>query len=508
MLDLMTMGLRSAPSVAETAEPALSKAARRAGALLEQCPLAAVEDLAALLGVSRSLAGVGLLELEAAGLAERAGLGCQRRLTGRWWLTAAGVERFHKGGWGSWNEEWALSRLLERLPAVEGFYPAAAGLAGLGRLCQFKWAQRRAMDAAADYEGGWAALLWCGKAEGPRQLDARLQRIGEEMPGLAAGGGDCWPSAFVAVAADCWQGVTVAEVFREFGWQDSLFVWCCVHQDYEAVGRARPRRGWIYQALQRPGPENWSWSARVADSCWGRQGGSGAGWLLSFVFEWPGLGFDLAAAYFGGAGKRRSVREYARILAEAGLVEVHREQLPMRMNLNSRGLNQLVMLDRVRRAEVLRKTQGQSWASTARLKKHEEGLMALVSGLVTAGCPAAAGWRYWEYLAGAGGIAPDALVFLEASPYGPGWHFVEYERSARSEARVRRKLWGYGMVTRKNRWPVLVACWDEAAERVFWRVGAEKNVPMLTTTLERLKEFGPAGNGECWRRYGEPAVVG
>ena len=495
---------------------AVVSVSERIGRLLEQCPLASESELAALAGLSRSSVSYGLLELEDLGLAARSSLGWQRRLVSRWWLTEAGVERFHWQGWGSWNEEWALGRLLERLVVAENVYTAAAALAGgggaaaaggLGAFTRMKWLQRKAGDAAADYERGWAVFLWCGKAEGPRRLEARLQRFADELPDLAEGGGDLWPSAFVALAADCWQGQVAREVFAEFRWQDQLFVWCCQHQAFERRGQVRPGRGRVYQALQRPGPENWPWAERRAAACWSQRDGAGAGWLLSLVFEWPGLAAGLASGYLGRGNRERTVRAWGELLATAGLVEVFRDLRPRRMALSKKGLGLMVTLDRVGRADAYRKSLGQSWLSTGRLKKHEEGLMELVGGLAAAGCPAAAGWRYWEHLGGSGGIVPDALVWLEQSPYGRGWHFVEYERSARSEGRVRRKLWGYGRPHRKNSWPVMVVCWDDAAEAVFRQVGEEEGIPMLTTTLGRLKAAGPTG-AECWSCYGEPAAVG
>ena len=71
----------------------------------------------------------------------------------------------------------------------------------------------------------------------------------------------------------------------------------------------------------------------------------------------------------------------------------------------------------------------------------------------------AAGWRSWEQLK-ASGISPDGMVFLERSPYGPTWAYFEYERTARGEARVGRKLNGDGC-------PVLIVCWNDEAESVF-----------------------------------------
>ena len=73
--------------------------------------------------------------------------------------------------------------------------------------------------------------------------------------------------------------------------------------------------------------------------------------------------------------------------------------------------------------------------------------MSCISHFLARGLPVAAGWRSWEQLK-ASGISPDGMVFLERSPYGPTWAYFEYERTARGEARVGRKLTGYGSADR------------------------------------------------------------
>ena len=55
-----------------------------------------------------------------------------------------------------------------------------------------------------------------------------------------------------------------------------------------------------------------------------------------------------------------------------------------------------------------------------RLQDHEDGVMELMGEFAAAGLVGAAGWRCWEHMGGSGGIAPDGLVYVEHSPYGPG----------------------------------------------------------------------------------------
>ena len=70
--------------------------------------------------------------------------------------------------------------------------------------------------------------------------------------------------------------------------------------------------------------------------------------------------------------------------------------------------------------------------------------------------PLANGTGHEEKLGSGGGIAPDAMLYLRKSPYGKGWHYVEYERSARGRSRVSGKLRGYSSSRRRDSYPVIL----------------------------------------------------
>ena len=146
-----------------------------------------------------------------------------------------------------------------------------------------------------------------------------------------------------------------------------------------------------------------------------------------------------------------------------------------------------------------------------RRQAHEDGVMGLMGKFAAAGIPGAAGWRCWEHVGGSGGIAPDGLVYVEQSPYGPGWHYLEYERSARGWNRVERKLRGYASSHRINDWPVLMVVWDRDAEVVFQQVGEKSGVPMLTSTVDRIRKHKVVGDPGCWshvRKAGQRELTG
>ena len=121
-----------------------------------------------------------------------------------------------------------------------------------------------------------------------------------------------------------------------------------------------------------------------------------------------------------------------------------------------------------------------------------------------AGSPS--GQRSWEHL-GDGGIAPDAMAYIAASPYGPGWFYVELERSAKGKGRVGDKLEGYSNPRRQDRFPVLVISMNDSAEANFQHIGAAAGLKMLTTTIGRLDALG-FKDPRCWSMYGEPVALG
>ena len=176
--------------------------------------------------------------------------------------------------------------------------------------------------------------------------------------------------------------------------------------------------------------------------------------------------------------------------------------------LARRGVDCISRGDRVHYSQCADRIDSLSWVNKPSLRAHEDGVMSFIGHFLLAwGLPVAAGWRSWEQLK-ATGISPDGMVFLERSPYGPTRAYFEYERTARGEARVRRKLRGYGSADQGDGCPVLIVCWNDDAESVFQRLGSGMGIPLLTTTIKRLEEHGPLDNFGCWSVYGQPARIG
>ena len=224
--------------------------------------------------------------------------------------------------------------------------------------------------------------------------------------------------------------------------------------------------------------------------------------------QWPGMTLGMAREALGEGFGGKSAHRSCRFLSGHGLIDRIRHHKEYRYMTTPKVIDCLSRRDRVHFSQSKSRVDSLSWIARPSLRAHEDGVFSFVGRCLAAGLPVAAGWRCWEHLGRSGGISPDGQVFLERSPYGPTWAYFEYEPSARGEARVRRKLGGYGSGTRGDGWPVLFVCWSDVVEDIFHRVGRELQIPMLTATIGRLEEHGPLGNSGCWSLYGQPAFIG
>ena len=169
----------------------------------------------------------------------------------------------------------------------------------------------------------------------------------------------------------------------------------------------------------------------------------------------------------------------------------------------STGFNFLALRDRVSNSKLPAGVRPLPDPVGHRLQDHEDGVMELMGEFAAAGLVGAAGWRCWEHMGGSGGIAPDGLVYVEHSPYGPGWHYLEYERSARGRSRVERKMRGYASPRRINDWPVLMVVWDRRPRRCSSRSGSRPGFRCSRarwSVLRNTKSSETRGAGPCMGR--------
>ena len=470
-------------------------------------PLASAEDIAAV--QDRTVSGVysRLRNLADAGWVKSVALGCSRRRVARYYLTEDGQAFLNCSG-ATWHQAGTLCRLLERMPSVEWLYPAAASIREFGQLRSFQWVDDVSFDAAVRYQRGWAALFWLGLLRSERGISDRLERFGNDLQDLADTDSSPLPSILCFVVEDRWQVELLRRVVGRFIVEDWVKIWCIADNSWYSTDYPLSSRGWVNQPVYLRRTTPGVWSRHVGTSLWSTEYGQDAARILHAVAEWPGMTIRLAKLVLGEGDSGRRAQKCCARLTELGLLERWQEKTRYRYRLSSRGMTLLANMDRTTSNGAWQQIKMDRWKNLDGFEVHEYGLLDVVEPFIAAGLPVASGWRDWEYLGSEGGIAPDALVFLQSDSYLPSWHYLEYERSARSPAPIARKLRGYDSPLRSNRWPVLVVCLNDLAEANFHRVGSRMRISMLTTTIERLSKHGPVGNPRCWSMYGRPRTIG
>ena len=475
--------------------------------LLVELPLATVRDLTPLSDVSSALLYRRLGELRDHGLVDSVSLGWYSSLASRWFLTDQAL--FALGRLGStWHEEVTRCRLLERLPSLEWFYQVVSEINDLGTFQSFQWLDKVSVDAVVRYQHGWVALFWSGSFQSEEWIAARMEHLAPDLRELSVSWELPWPSLLVFVTSDQWQRELVYRAARRHDLQDQVAVWCARDGTRAGSWNARASRGWVQQPIYFRSTGGWSWEQRLEDSIWTEKRGALVGRVFDVISQWPGAPLEMVRQDLDEGLTGRTGQNACKVLYDGGFIDRLWDAGRYRYMTTSRGVDRIARRDRVHYADCTDRVDSLSWVSQVGLRAHEDGIMSLMGQFLARGLPVAAGWRSWEHLGRSGGIAPDGLVFLERSPYGPTWAYLEYERTARGEARVQRKLRSYGSVRRGDHWPVLLVCWDESAESNFQQVGLRTFIPMLTTTIDRLEEHGPLDNLRCWSIYGTPALIG
>ena len=472
---------------------------------LVELPLASASDVSGLLNGDVSGAYARLWELHGAELVECHPLGATKSKVNRWWVTEHGLDALGLGGL-AWQQPWTLGQVLDRLPSAEWFYNLAFSMRGLGEFRNFQWFTGISWDAAARYDRGWVAFFWSGILQVEARLRALLGQLAGDLRSHSVDGGAAWPALLVFVACDEWQQELVIQVTRLFGLEDMVQVWCVADGSVRGAHGGAGRGGWVFQEFEMRDMGGWSWPDRLADCLWSQGYGGGSNRLLSLVGEWPEMRSVFAGRALGGDVNSKHFLKVLRQLVDLRLVS-RTGGRKGRYRLTSRGYWVMAARDRVPNNVMLAGVKGPVGASARRLALHEDGVMQMVGSFSQVGLVTGAGWRWWEGLEG-GAIVPDAMVYVGDGPFGPGWHFVEYERYVRGRFRAERKLRGYLAGDRRERWPLLIVVWNDEVEAVFHELGRAAGLMMLTATMDRMRRFGPAGNAECWSMYGQRVYLG
>ena len=274
-------------------------------------------------------------------------------------------------------------------------------------------------------------------------------------------------------------------------------------RELRALERPGDRIPWLRRAQSDLKAEGWDRAAAIVGRVAGFLEDSGppadTARLMLGITEWSGMSTTFAQVMLGeGPTGRRAQRTLLRML-DWGMVRRWRDDRVMRYQVTREAFRVLAVMDRTVAEAMWSTVRMDDWTTGRVSESHQYGVMIVAAQFLAAGCPVAAGWRENLPMGYSGGIVPDWMVLLSRTPFLPGWHYGEYERSARDPNPVTKKLTGFNSRFRVNAWPLLVVSAGDPAETVFHDVGARMALPMLTTTIDRARKHGVASGAGCWR---------
>ena len=405
----------------------------------------------------------------------------------------------------TWHEEANRAQLLPRFPLVNPFYRAVGLLSReLGPLTGFQWLIDAGLDAISSHEQGWAGLMWSGTRETDLHFQGRLEALPQRLVELATNPEIPRPAVIWVVAQDAWQTELVTQAARRaFFPPELLRIRCLDDEDWAGAEIFFQSQGEVWQPIRSRDLGGWTWESRLKQSIYAMTGHEIS--VVELLAEFGELSANqIKAALKEGENGRTTQRALTALLKDniierrkVGRVYLHR--------LTNRAVEQLRLRDGLggrHRGENSGQTPG-------RLIRHETGLKDFLVSLSGEGFKVALGTRSWEDMGKeGGGINPDAIIRLNNSPFGEGWHYMEYELTAQELGQVRDKLIGFASPLRRDDFPLMLVCAHEQAERIFHAVGQRLGIRMITTTLARLRDHGALGNDQCWSHYGDMVQIG
>ena len=473
---------------------------------LAQLPLASGRELASACPNLNLRVYDVLRSLESRGLAHSGRIGWMRREADRWWVSELGLSVLG-GEYVGFNTLGGLSRLVDSLPAVEGFYSLLAAISGgnNGSLAEFHWLRRRvSFDAVARFDQGWAMLVWSGFYNQASHLDQRLGALASEVQDASVNAGRTWPGLICLVARDAWQCEVARVAAKQKGILDRCLFYNVASGDIEGSRDVTSSSGQI-------GERRLWYDGRCDDvseivTSHPVHGTGEALRLLDVLEEWPGA----AMRQIGSMTEWNWVRLTSALhtLVDYGLVV----ESDGHWFVSGDGLRLGARRDRASVARVCRRfgTEQVIAVSQGARRQHEQGLLDLMSRFRKGGCVVAVGHRAGRYMLADDrpesvgrrrtSQMPDAVVRLEDGPYGSGWYYVEYELRSRSPSTVRRKLVPYTVAGRLDDYPVLMVCRDRRSESVFRELAV--GLKLATTTAAEVKKGRLVGDDTVWRPVG------
>ena len=404
----------------------------------------------------------------------------------------------------TWHEAANRAQLLPRFPLVNPFYRAVGLLCrDLGPFKSFQWLIDAGLDAISSHERGWAGLMWSGTRETDLHFQGRLEALPQHLAELAITPEIPRPAVILVAAQDAWQVELVTQAARRAFFPPELLQIRCLDDEDWAVPEIHFQSiGEVRQPIRGRDLGGWTWESRLNQSIYARTGHEIR--VVELLAEFGELSANQIKAAFKEGEKGRTTQRALTDLFDEKITERRRLGRVNLHRLTNRAVEQLRLRDGLggrHRGENFGQTPG-------RLIRHETGLKDFLLPLLGEGIKVAFGTRSWEDMGKeGGGISPDAIIRLNHSPFGAGWHYFEYELTAQDTDQVSDKLNGSASPLRRDDFPLMLACADEQAERNFHAEGQRLGIRMITTTLARLRDHGALGNGLCWSHYGDMVQI-
>ena len=310
------------------------------------------------------------------------------------------------------------------------------------------------------------------------------------------------PGVVIFIVPDQWQGEIVRRVTEKLFYP--VQIWCIADGSVTGATDVGESSDMVPLSVSTRDLGGWTWNRRLEWSPWGPNFPSPITYqLLLAIAQWSGSTLSLICRMLGKGPRSQSVKTAVGLLYQAGFVERTKVKNYHCYWISERGIFALCRLDGVGRKYIDGRVR-HLWG-TKEVPVHDQEVTQVLAEFALAELPVANGWRIWEGWGG-GALAPDGAVLLKRSPYGPGWHYYEGERTARRRQKAEAKAHNWVSIKRADDRAVMFSLWDAEAERIFQAIGREHGLKLLTTTRERLARCGALG--PCWSMYGETVTLG
>lgn len=467
---------------------------------LDRFPLAGARNVSALCADEYKRCLDILQSLESKGATGGMDAGYSQRRQRRYWVNARAASKTADGP--QPKRPKLVHSLLKRITLTESGYRViedALAAESKRRLLDFQWRFDSAVDAAVRFNDGWMALKWSGIWQSQKLLTYQMNHFYENLRAWRPGGNRPLPGRICFVVPDAWQAELVRRVVTTFGLQER----CLIHNadsqhtegDYElSQSRSRP-----------PPPDMARWSRRpnrlddIMRRLMERKDAKALIRCLSITEQWPGV-------------PRSALKDLTRLNGNAittSLATLPAIGLMWQVEHGGYAVDDpwlSIAADRDRvwsgRPNEMFGREKVAKLYAGRIAKHETGTMNLVSWFAAEGCPVAPGWRFHDVMGEAGQIAPDAMVYIENSPFGPTWFYLEYELSATTPSKVKRKMRAYRSRRRSDNFPVLVVCRRKALPHFLQECAGIRALIAPVEDVRRKTVIGDSGT--VWLLDGRP----